>query len=330
MSGTGPARGPRHPIRIVVQRTGLTADVLRAWEKRYGVVRPGRSETGRRLYTDADVERLRLLRRLTEAGRSIGQVAQLSTAALSALLEEDEAERAPSRAGGTGAETRERDDATEYVAAALGAVRRLDAVRLDAVLVRAALRLGVPAFLEDVAAVLMREIGEGWHGGTLRPSHEHLASAVLRRVLGWLQWTGAADGRRGVLVVATPQGQRHEMGGLLCAAAAVSEGWRVVYLGADLPAEDIARTVVESGAHAVALSLVYPAGDAGLAAELRRLRAALPAAVSILAGGRGAESYASVLREVEAVRLPDLDALRATLRAMSESPPSPNGPEAAD
>src|SRR5919107_4915681 len=76
------AEGPRHPMRVVTRRTGLSADVLRVWEKRYGVVTPSRSDTGRRLYSDTDIERLRLLHRATLAGRSIGQVAGLSTPAL--------------------------------------------------------------------------------------------------------------------------------------------------------------------------------------------------------------------------------------------------------
>jgi MerR family transcriptional regulator, light-induced transcriptional regulator len=88
---------PRHPMRVVTRRTGLSADLLRAWERRYEVVTPARSESGRRLYSDADIERLRLLYRATLAGRTIGQVAELPTDALAALVRRDaaaDAERA--------------------------------------------------------------------------------------------------------------------------------------------------------------------------------------------------------------------------------------------
>src|SRR5919201_3225878 len=85
----------RHPMRVVARRTGLGADLLRAWEKRYEVVTPARSPSGRRLYSDADIERHRLLYRSTLAGRSIGQLAGLSTRELAALVRRDaEAERA--------------------------------------------------------------------------------------------------------------------------------------------------------------------------------------------------------------------------------------------
>jgi len=81
----------RHPIQVVAKRTGLSADVLRAWEKRYGVLKPARSEGGRRLYSDEDIEYLRLLRRATVAGRNVGQVAGLSRDELEATVREDEA-----------------------------------------------------------------------------------------------------------------------------------------------------------------------------------------------------------------------------------------------
>jgi MerR family transcriptional regulator, light-induced transcriptional regulator len=304
-------RQPRHPIRVVAERTGLSTDVLRAWEKRYGVVEPERSETGQRLYGDADVERLILLRRVTEAGRPISQVAPLATADLKRLVEEDETARTARERTSRKAAVPE---AAEYVDAALEAVLGLDAVALDATLVQAALRLGVPVFLEDVAASLLRRIGEGWHRGELRTAHEHMASAVVRRVVSWVLWTGGAAADRGVIVVATPQGQVHELGGLLCAAMAATERWRVVYLGADLPADEIARTAREANASVVALSLIHPLGDMRVMAELRRLRAELPR-IAIVAGGGGADSYGAVLREINAKRLPDLDALRAFLQA---------------
>ncbi|MEJ7810707.1 MAG: MerR family transcriptional regulator, partial [Gemmatimonadaceae bacterium] len=85
---------PRHPIGVVAERTGLSPDVLRVWERRYGVVRPVRASGGQRLYSTADVERLRLLHRATEAGRNISQLARLSIGELGQLVQEDDAARA--------------------------------------------------------------------------------------------------------------------------------------------------------------------------------------------------------------------------------------------
>lgn len=312
---------PRHPIRVVAERTGLSTDVLRAWEKRYGVVAPHRSDTGQRLYTDADVERLLTLRRATDAGRPIGRIAELTPAELGSLVREDEEARARreqllARTAGPEADT--------YMASALTAVRELDAAGLDAVLVQAALRLGAPVFLEDVAAPLLRRIGDDWHRGALRAAHEHLASAVIRRVLSWLLWT-AGGGAAGTVVVATPAGHVHEMGGLLSAAVAAGEGWRVVYLGADLPADEIARVAREAGADMVALSLVFPLADALVAGELRRLRGALPDTAALVVGGSGADSYAGTLDEIGARQVTDLAAFRRLLKGRSGGPASSNG-----
>src|SRR5512132_1147185 len=88
-----PADTPRHPIAVVAERTGLSQDVLRVWERRYGVVTPTRGPGGQRLYTDADVERLALLNAATRAGRGIGQVAGLTTDAIASLVDEDIAAR---------------------------------------------------------------------------------------------------------------------------------------------------------------------------------------------------------------------------------------------
>ena len=82
---TSPGSALRHPIGVVSRRTGLKPDLIRAWERRYGAVAPGRSDTRRRFYSDADIARLQLLKRVVDTGRSIGQVANLSNEELESL-----------------------------------------------------------------------------------------------------------------------------------------------------------------------------------------------------------------------------------------------------
>src|SRR6188472_3975547 len=101
------ADGPLHPMRLVAVRTGLTPDLLRAWEKRYGAVAPVRSSGGQRLYSDADVERLSLLARAVEGGRAIGQIANLPLDELQGIVERDARARQPSPSSVTAAESRE-------------------------------------------------------------------------------------------------------------------------------------------------------------------------------------------------------------------------------
>ena len=313
---TANAPGHRHPMRVVTRRTGLSADLLRAWEKRYDVVKPARSGGGRRLYSDADIERLRLLYRATLAGRGIGQVATLSTPALAALVRRDgDAERAGPNGRATSNDARAGAPATaEYLADATRAIERLDAHALEAVLRRAVVALPVATLLDDLVAPLLERIGTQWREGTFRPVHGHLATVVVRRVLDRVIDTASSAGASPHLIVATPTGQVHEFGALLTAATAAADGWRVTHLGAGLPAEDIAEAAVRTRAHAVAISLVYPTGDPAVAHELRRLRALLPARVTILAGGAAAPAYRAPLDEAGARVVGDLGELRAMLR----------------
>ncbi|MET0398493.1 MAG: cobalamin-dependent protein [Longimicrobiaceae bacterium] len=299
---------PRHPIRVVADRTGLSLDVLRVWERRYSVVAPGRADDGQRLYSDADVDRLRLLRRATDAGRSIGRVARLPTDELAELVREDDAAR-----GVAAAPPAASREARGHLDRAVAAVREMDPAGLEAGLRRAVVALSAADFVDGVAAPLLGAIGEGWREGRIGVAHEHAASAVLRRVLGFMTEAAEVPGSAPGMVVATPAGQVHEFGALLAAASATAEGWRVTYLGADLPAEEIAAAVRQRGASRVALSLVYPADDPGLPGELRRLRDALPAGVAVVVGGGAAERHRALLDEIGAACVPRLADFRALL-----------------
>lgn len=308
------SRTKRHPIQVVVRRTGLTADVLRAWEKRYGVIEPGRSQGGRRLYSDDDIERLRLLRRATGAGRRISQIAGLGTAELAALVKEDEREEAvvavePDVGAIQAAELCLRD--------ALGAAGRFDARELEAVLGRAMVTLSASVFVERVAGPLLRRLGEQWSHGDVSPANEHLASAVLLRVIGRIIEAAESPSSALSLVVATPAREAHEFGALFAAVTAAAEGWRVTYLGSDLPAAEIAAAARETSADAVALSIVY-APDTGLVeSELRELRRLLAVNAPLLVGGAATPSLKKALDEIEAVQLSNMDDFRSILAQLS-------------
>jgi MerR family transcriptional regulator, light-induced transcriptional regulator len=302
-------QGARHPIGVVAERTGLSQEVLRVWERRYGAVRPIRAEGGQRLYTDEDVERLRLLRRATQGGRNIGGVAGLPMAELTRLVREDEEAGTRRSGNGAGAALVPVD-----LEPALARVRALDGDALEAQLRRMAAVLGAAHFLEQVVAPFMRRVGEEWHGGRISPAHEHLATAAVQRVvMGVLGSLGESEDAP-VFVAAAPSGERHEIGALLAAAAAASEGWRVVYLGADLPAEDIAAAAVSTGARAVGVSVVFAEDRQNVAAEIRSLRERLPASVPLLVGGMASAALARDTGDADVIYITDLEALRASLR----------------
>lgn len=286
------ARAPRHPIAVVAERTGLSQDVLRIWERRYGAVHPERGPGGQRLYTDADIERLRLLHAATRAGgrRGIGQVAHLATHDVAALVDEDIAERerrAPPEIAASGAR--------DVVGASLALARSLDAAALDETLRRAAALMGVAPFLESVAAPVLRRVGDEWLAGRLTPAHEHLVSSVLHDIAA--EALRAFTPRNGAprVLVTTPSGERHVMGAALVGAAAAVEGWSVLYLGADLPAVEIANAASDAGVRVVAVSVIYVDERDRVLGELRALETRLPANVKVLAGGAGARALAREL-----------------------------------
>jgi methanogenic corrinoid protein MtbC1 len=282
-------------------------------------VKPSRSEGGRRLYSDADIERLRLLYRATLAGRSIGQVAELSAEALTALVRQDaaaDAEAEGASHGAPGSEFMTSPPAPGYLADCIRYVERLDGPGLDATLRRAAVALPAAVLLDGVVVPLLERLGTGWREGTLRLAHGHLASAVLRRLLERVIESASSPLATANLVVATPVGQVHEFGALIVAATAAAEGWRVTYLGTDLPAEDIAEAAARTRARAVALSVVFAAGDPALGDELRRLRTALPKDVALVVGGAAASAYTEVLDDIGAARVTDLAVFRLQLRTL--------------
>ncbi|MFN2564097.1 MAG: cobalamin-dependent protein [Gemmatimonadaceae bacterium] len=302
----------RHPIGVVAERTGLSPDLLRVWERRYRAVEPSRSLDGQRAYSDADVERLRLLRLATMAGRSIRQVARLTTDELARLVREDEVAR---QEVSRRAETAVLASAEEDVERALELTRAVNAPGLESFLRRGAAAFGVPLFLDGLAAPLLRRMGEEWQAGRLTPAQEHVATAIIQRVLeGVIQFLIAPHDAPNLLL-ATPVGEQHKMGSVLAAAAAAAEGWRVTYLGPDLPAGEIAAAAVAVEARVVGVSIIYPGERDRVLAELRTLRSRLSASVPLVAGGAAAVALAPELRGAGIHVVQDLSELRAALRA---------------
>ena len=273
---------PRHPIRVVAQRTSLTPATIRAWERRYDAVAPGRSEGGQRLYSDNDVERLTLLRELTAVGRSISMVAQLSEEEVRELLAED---RAAVLAQGQSARG---GDPQAIVDRAYAHVLAMDAPSLERVLWRGAISLDGQAFLDDVIEPLLERIGERWVAGEINPTQEHLGSDVIDRILAQLaDSSSAAEGP--TLIVATLSGERHGLGARLVSAAAAVHGWRVTYLGTDLPVSDIVSATNAISATAVAISVVSQERLDSTVTDLGTLRELVNTEVEVFVGGRGAQ-----------------------------------------
>jgi len=304
-----------HPIQLVARLTGLSTHVIRIWEQRYHAVAPRRTRANHRLYSQHDIERLSVLRDVTRAGHNIGQVVGLTNDKLRALTTAASATKVQ-----TSRLKAPKSVPDSFLEECLTSIQSLDDRRLEAALKRGATALGALGLLQRVVAPLTQTVGDLWREGTLTSAHEHFASAVIRVFLGHVAKPFGAMDHAPVLVVATPAGQVHELGALLVGATAANLGWQVTFLGASLPAAEIAGAAQQRRARAVALSLVYPEDDPMLKGEVTRLRELLPAEVHLLAGGRAMPAYRDILEKVGALPIEDLAQLGSTLDKLRQLP----------
>ena len=305
----------KYPIKVVSQMTGLSVHVIRAWEKRYHVVEPDRTDTNRRLYSVDDIEKLRLLNDASHLGHNIGRLANLSLSELKNLLSKEKRNIPEDKAGlkytGTNID--------EILSECLEAIINYDAKKFESILLNTSARLTQPVLIEDVVIPLVYKIGDMWHSGELRVANEHLASSVIRSFLFNLLESYSINDSAPVLVSATPIGQEHELGALIAGVIAASAGWKVVYLGSNLPAEEIGSVVSYLNAKVVAISLVYPSDDPSLSKELKKLKQILTSNISIIAGGRAADGYLNVLDDIGACVVKNTKQLRLELDTIREN-----------
>lgn len=297
---------PLYRIGMVARKTGVSTHTLRAWERRYGSISPDRSAGGGRLYSERDIARLRLLKQLTEQGHAIGAIAALPLEGLSELVASERAES--SSASGTLSHAL-------FEERFLHAISEFDVATASRVLSQAALLVPPRELVSEVLAPIFHEIGARWESGAMTVAHEHAASALLRSELGTLLRSLGNQETKRVALATTLSGEQHEFGSLLAALFAAAHGWRVVYLGANLPSADIVSAAKKARAKLVLVSVVNDLEKDGERA-LEQLRAALPEAVTLCVGGRGTGRKASArgaIRYVHSLRelAPLLEAGRA-------------------
>jgi methanogenic corrinoid protein MtbC1 len=267
--------------------TGIGIDTLRAWERRYDAVTPTRDDRGR-MYSEADIARLRLLRSAVEHGHAIGRLAGLSDVELRRLATAGQDATAMSAAA------RERRTPID-TATLTAALHGYDATAIDQQISRLATVLPPLELLRDVLMPVLAQVGDDWHRGTARVAHEHLMSATLRNLIGSFLRLYARPDASTRLLFATLAGERHEMGTLGAAMLAASSGLGVAYLGPDLPASEIVESVRPAGARVLVLGLTAISAAKTRERELRTIVRDLPKDVELWAGGRGAERHASII-----------------------------------
>jgi DNA-binding transcriptional MerR regulator/methylmalonyl-CoA mutase cobalamin-binding subunit len=294
----------RYPIRAVSKLTGISVDTLRAWERRYAVVEPARDERGR-LYSEADVDRLRLLRQAVDQGHAIGRVAALSTEELRVLLS-----RGPDPVPWEGPTP---SPSPADLSALQAAVERFDAPALRRELSRLAAILPSRTLAREVALPLLHLVGEAWHEGKLTVAQEHLVTAELRSLIGALARLHAVGDGAARVVLATPAGEQHEMGTLAAALVASGSGFGTFYLGPNLPAAELVAAARRISARVVVLGFTGSESSPGALQALAEVARSLPADIELWVGGSGCDEARAALQGTRALVLDDFDAYEKAL-----------------
>jgi methylmalonyl-CoA mutase cobalamin-binding subunit len=272
-------------IGALSRATGVPPDTLRTWERRYGFPKPERTGTGHRRYSQATLERLRLIREALQHGHRAANVIHTELGTLRGLI--DQARSMEALDGEPLINLRVIDRWIDLV-------RRFDGRGFERELRGSLAALGVPSFLAMRAAPFLRALGDRWADGLIGVRHEHFASERMSEFF-IRQWRPLSDACSGPAVVcATPAGERHALGLQMAAFTLALNNFRVVYLGADLPALEVAEAVTQHAARAVVMSAAAGFDPERLRAECTTLRGALGQDFPVLAGGDGFQGAASV------------------------------------
>ena len=299
-----------YTIKEASVRSGVGVPLLRAWERRYGVVVPLRTASGYRLYDDTAIERLRAMRHLIAGGWSAQQAAQRVQAASAVEL-------STLTAAGTEAlttsEPMDGSAADILIARLVEAARTIDATELEAALDETFSSARFEVAADTVIMPALRAIGDAWERQEIGVAGEHAASqAVLRRLAMAYEAAGDADADRPLLVGLGP-GARHELGAFAFAIAARRAGLPVLYLGSDLPADEWTAAAVERDARAAIIGVPTRADVRRATEVLDALRSSRPAMIRAAGGDQAARAA----RSTGAIELPN--SLSAAVGALRDA-----------
>ncbi len=275
-----------YTIKHASEVTGVSVATLRAWERRYGIVTPRRTEAGYRLYDAEAVHALRVMTRLVMEGWAPRQAAAET---LRRIESGDDAAPVVLDDAGDSAEPVE-------TAAFVDAAARLDAVTLAEVLDERFSRGSFESVVDGWLMPALQALGEGWAQGRVSVAGEHLAASAVQRRLAAAYDAAASRASGPRVIVGLPPGARHELGALAFATAARRAGLAASYLGADLPAADWSLAVTAHRAAAAVLSAARGTELDGLRSVVTRLRADSPDLVVAVGGAERDEAPPGCLR----------------------------------
>ena len=285
-----------HPIQVVSRYTGLSSDLIRAWEKRYRVVTPARTSNGRRLYSNSDIQRLSMLRQVTQFGRRISEVAHLSIEELTGIIRSDEV--AVAQRPDHGEARLSTGSVMELFDQCLDAIVKLDMRDLQTILDSASKELGTVFLIEDLISPLLHHIENECRQGELLNCHWRLFTETIRGDLTVLCTQNEAA-RHNVVVASIREDPT--LTALRAAVITNTYGWHPIYLGERAACNEINDAAASSGAAAVIISFDESSEDARIPNEMKRLASLLPERARLIVNAPDVCTYSSVLNETEAL-----------------------------
>ncbi len=314
-----------HTIADIERDTGLSKDTLRVWERRYGFPDPRRDSLGERRYDDAQLTRLRHIRRLIDAGHRPGQVVSLP---LETLLQLN-TQPSPGRIQNRSPRPRQPTSPSEDIQAWVDMLHRYDARSLRKGLTRMLEERGLARMLLDGVAPMNERVGDAWLAGDMAVHQEHLYTEVVQSVLreAIAQVTLARPLAPPRVLLTTLPGEEHGLGLLMAECFLVLDGCETLSLGLQTPLSDLVSAAVLSGAQVVALGFTATPSPREVLSALGQLRSLLPPEMKIWTGGhcpvlmrapRGQSSATAPFQHL--ARLQDIPIAVALWRSLVQAP----------
>lgn len=277
-----------YPIRVLSSLTGVNSVTLRAWERRYGLLRPQRTEKGHRLYSSKDVDRVQHILQLLDRGISVSQVGRVL-------------DRPNARSGAV--EASAKNPWKKYISAMLAAVHEFDEGNLETAYNEALALYPVDLVTRHLILPMLAELGKDWQGRRGAIAEQHFFEVFIRNKIGARIHHQARNAAGPHIVAACMPGERHDLGLLLFCLYAMERDYRVIMLGADMPLMDVPTVVQRSRSRAVVLVANYAIDDSEFSRDLPKLVKA--ARVPVFVGGHLAVDRRSQVERTGARALGD-------------------------
>jgi len=304
-------KNKEYPIRVVTKITGLSADQIRKWEERYSILNINRSVKGSRRFNDKDLELLQLMVQAKNMGFSLQEIGELKLKDLRSMVASFDG----SSVNVTYPELEQLSDVTkEYFDICIDSLREYNISKMERAIYDVAMELGAVYVIHKFMVPFIKHVGRLWKNNRISKPQERFANAVIKNYLeNYRSSFKSFNADNPTALIATPKGQRAELGCLVNSCLSVAAGWNNVYLGTDLSATDLIQAVHESKSSCLILSVLYPLDDASLCSELEKIRSGIGDHIDIVINGKKSSFYADTYKSINAKVVHDLFSMPSLL-----------------